>query len=114
MVEENKFVYSARITKVYDGDTLTADIDIGFHVWVKKEKLRLYGIDAPEVRGKSRPEGLISRDWLRKRLLNKDVTIKTLRDKKGKYGRYIATIYIDGVNVNEELVSKGLAVFSQY
>ncbi len=59
------YVYKADVTEVYDADTITADIDLGFHTWRKDEKLRLYGIDAPEVRGKSRPQGLLSRDWLR-------------------------------------------------
>jgi len=99
---------------VYDGDTITATIDLGFNIVIKGEKLRLYGIDTPEVRGDSRPEGIKSRDWLRNRILGKDIIIKTLKDKKGKYGRYIATIFIDGVNINDEIVSKGLGVYRVY
>lgn len=71
------FAYRAKIVKVYDGDTVTADVDLGFHAWVHGEKLRLRRINTPEVRGKERPQGLISRDWLRERVLGKEVLIRT-------------------------------------
>jgi len=108
------YTYKAHVSDVYDGDTITATIDLGFNIVIKGEKLRLYGIDTPEVRGDSRPEGIKSRDWLRNRILGKDIIIKTLKVKKGKYGRYIATIFIDGVNINDEIVSKGLGVYRVY
>ena len=99
--------------KVYDGDTITVLIDLGFGVTFK-EKLRLYGINTPEVRGKERPDGLISRDRLRERILDEDVIIKTLKDKKGKYGRYIAEVYLEEENINDWLVSEGLAERRDY
>lgn len=114
MIEEHKYTYSAHVTAAYDADTITVDIDCGFNMVLKGEKLRLYGINAPEVRGEERPEGLVARDWLRERILDKDIIIKTYKDKKGKYGRYIADVYLDGVNVNKELVDNGLAVYRDY
>lgn len=108
------FTYRAIIREVYDGDTVTADIDLGFHVWLHGEKLRLYGIDAPEMRGKDRPRGIVSRDWLRQRILGREVLIHTIRDKRGKYGRYLVRIYLDGKDINEELVANGLAIHRQY
>jgi len=108
------YEYKALITSVYDGDTVTAEIDLGFKTCVKGEKLRLYGINTPEVRGEQRPQGLISRDRLRELILGKEVLIKTERDKKGKYGRYIATIYLDDVNINMLLVEEGLAEEKDY
>ena len=107
------YEYKAKVVKVYDGDTITALIDLGFGVTFK-EKIRLYGINTPEIRGKERPDGLISRDRLRERILDKDVIIKTLKDKKGKYGRYIAEIYLEEENINEWLVSEGLAEKRDY
>ena len=107
--------YKAHVTGVYDGDTITADINVGLNIVLIGEKLRLYGIDAPEVRGKSRPKGLKSRDWLRRLILNRDIYIKTLPDdKKGKYGRYIVTVYYKNVNVNEAMVKVGFAVYRNY
>jgi micrococcal nuclease len=87
-----KYWYEAYVIDVYDGDTITAEVNLGFSIKMKM-KLRLYGINAPEVRGVQRPEGLKSRDWLRSIILHKNVLIRTDRDKTGKYGRYLATIY---------------------
>jgi micrococcal nuclease len=103
------YQYRAVITKVYDGDTVTADIDLGFNTWRHNQKLRLYGVDTPEVRGKERPEGLVARDALRELILDKEVTVCTIKDKTGKYGRYLARIYIDNINVNAWLIMKGYA-----
>ena len=103
------YQYRAIITDVYDGDTVTADIDLGFDIWRRNERLRLYGIDAPEVRGVERPEGLLARDALRERLVGKEVTICTIRDKTGKYGRYLVRIFEGGCLINLWLVRVGHA-----
>jgi len=105
--------YKAKIIKVYDGDTVTAEIDLGFKI-VFTEKIRLYGINAPELKGIERTKGLVSRDRLRELILGKEVNIITLKDKKGKYGRYIATIFLDNKNINELLVKEGLAIHKKY
>lgn len=105
--------YSALITEVYDGDTVTAKINLGFNITIE-EKIRLYGINTPEVRGVERPEGLISRDSLRAKILNKIVIIQTLKDKKGKYGRYIGKIFYQNESINDWLVTKHLAIYHNY
>ena len=92
------YQYRAIITDVYDGDTVTADIDLGFDIWRRNERLRLYGIDAPEVRGEEREAGLVARDALRKQIIGKEVTICTIKDRTGKYGRYLVRIF-DGPNL---------------
>ncbi len=101
------------IKKIYDGDTITVVIDLGFGV-TKLEKLRLAFIDAPEIRGDEREQGLVSRDWLRNELYTAvekgtDIIIKTFRDRKGKYGRYIAEIFIDGISINQKMIQEDLA-----
>ena len=121
--------YQAQVTKVYDADTITADIDLGFHTWRLNEKLRLYGINAPEIRSNAnkkitseeKQRGLAARDALRNRILNKPITLCTIKannkrreDKRGKYGRYLAKIYIDGENINDWLVAKGFAEYHDY
>ena len=113
------YVYNAHVTKVYDGDTITVDIDLGFGIIFRKQILRLYGINTPEVRGAEREEGLKSRDWLRERILDKDIIIKTYRDKKGKYGRWLGQIWdkeddLMAFSINDELVNEGLAEFKDY
>ncbi len=108
------FTYKAIIQSVYDGDTVTADIDLGFHTWIHGEKLRLARINAPELKGDERPAGLLARDWLRKQILGKSVIIRTIKDKKGKYGRYIAEIILNGNNINDALVRNGYAQYKDY
>lgn len=113
-VMANLYHYRAKIVAVYDGDTVTADIDLGFHVWLRGEKLRLIRINAPEVRGPERPQGLKSRDALRRHILGKKVIVETIKDRKGKYGRYLAEIWLGEENVNDWLVSQGLAEYHEY
>lgn len=102
------YTYKALITKVYDGDTVTAEVELGFNVTFKI-KIRLALINTPEIRGEEREAGLISRDALRERILNKNVYIKTEKDKTGKYGRYLATIYLSEPFITEE---KGYGSFT--
>tara|TARA_B100000424_G_C22874128_1_gene465456 strand:- start:228 stop:548 length:321 start_codon:yes stop_codon:yes gene_type:complete len=101
------YIYNAIIVSVYDGDTVTADIDLGFEVWLKGQKLRLLNINTPEVRGKEKAEGIVSRDALRSRILGKEVKIKS--DRKGKYGRWLVEIFLDDENINNWLLAEGLA-----
>ena len=84
------YEYNAIVTKVYDGDTITVDIDLGLGVWLKKQTIRLYGINTPELRGDEREEGLESRAELIELLQFKGgplttkpchVTIKTYKDR---------------------------------
>ena len=108
------YLYEANVNEVYDGDTITVDIDLGLGTWVHSEKLRLHRINAPEVRGESRPQGIASRDWLREQILGKEVIVQTIKDKKGKYGRYLAEVWLEGQNVNDLLVENGFAEFKEY
>lgn len=102
------YEYRAKIVEVYDGDTVTAIVDLGFRVSIT-EKIRLFGLNAPEVKGETRTDGLISRDKLRDKILGKEVTIKTFKDSTEKYGRYIGEIYLESENINEWLITEGLA-----
>ena len=106
--------YETVITSVYDGDTVTASVYLGLDIY-KVEKLRLYGLNAPEVRGKEKAEGIKSRDALRAKLKNsKEVYIYTMNDKRGKYGRLLAIIHADGVNINKWLIEEGFAEKKDY
>lgn len=117
-MEERLFFYKAKVRSVYDGDTIRVDIDLGMSITFNNESVRLSRINSPEVRGKERAEGLIARDYLRDRIDDKDIILQTEKDKKGKYGRFLAEIWIKDddtfVNINDELVSKGLAVYKTY
>lgn len=102
------YKYKAYVLSVYDGDTITCEVDLGFNIKVKKI-IRLHGIDTPEVRGDDKRFGKKVRDYVRSLILHKEVILETNKDKKGKYGRYIGTIYNDGKNINKHLVEIGYA-----
>jgi micrococcal nuclease len=101
--------YRAYVRKVYDGDTITVDIDLGFDIILHKQKIRLLRINAPEVRGEQREAGLKSRDALRAKIGSKWIKLKTQQDKKGKYGRWLGEIWIEDECVNDWLLSEGHA-----
>ena len=109
------YTYFAYVSDVYDGDSITVDIDLGLNTWSMGQKLRLYGINTPEVRGPDKERGLMVRDYVRHELLfvaQGKVLIRTHKDRKGKYGRWLATVfYSDNYerNLNEELVQLGYA-----
>ncbi len=115
MNKNSLYHYQAVVISVYDGDTCRMDVDLGLGVWQKNEKIRLARINTPELRGNDREAGVKSRDALRELILDKTVLLKTIRDRKGKYGRYIGEIFIefDGIlqNVNDWLVENG---FGEY
>lgn len=108
------YIYNAYVTSVYDGDTITCDINCGFGVQLKKQKIRLFGLNTPEVRGEEKAQGIISRDKLRERILDKEILLKTKKDKKGKYGRYLGVVYLGDENINDWLVESGLAKKAEY
>lgn len=103
------YEYRAFVRRVYDGDTVTVDIDLGFDVVLRNQKIRLVRINAPEVRGVQRPEGLKSRDALRAKIGNRWIRIKTEKDKKGKYGRWLGEIWLEEECVNDWLLKEGYA-----
>lgn len=111
------YEYKAFVVSVYDGDTITVNIDLGFGVMLKNQKVRLMGISAPEVRGESREAGILSRNYLCDMVINRSVTIRTHKTKE-KYGRWLADVTVncdncpDGsshINVNEKMVRMGYA-----
>jgi micrococcal nuclease len=118
-MEKILYHYKAKVINVYDGDTCTVDIDLGLHIWNKGEKLRLNRINAPELRGNEKAKGLKSRDFLRSLILDKEVYLETIKDKKEKYGRYLAEIWLEDeknnfININDILVKNGFAKYQKY
>ena len=109
--------YNAKVIRVYDGDTIWVDIDLGFGVWMKNQSIRLKGINTPEVRGSEKIKGRVSRDRLIELLESAErdssVTIQTTKTKqRGKYGRILGEIFIENEerSLNQILLDEGLAV----
>jgi micrococcal nuclease len=122
------YEYRAKLIKVVDGDTVDVDIDLGFGVWLKDERVRIMGIDTPESRTRDQVEklfGLAAKKRVQE-LLEKNVVLKTVaakdgEDMKGKFGRILGDFYIyhgqskDDIHEmhlsnRERLVAKGIVV----
>jgi micrococcal nuclease len=90
--------YKCKIVKVVDGDTVDVDIDLGFSVILKKQRIRLKGIDTPESRTRDLEEkkfGIFAKHYVLYFLpLNKYATIRTYKDSRGKFGRILGDFVI--------------------
>lgn len=95
------YEYRVKVLKVVDGDTVDVDIDLGFGVWLRNERVRIMGIDTPESRTRDKVEklfGLAAKNRL-KELLGKTAILKTQvnksgEDMKGKFGRILGDFVI--------------------
>lgn len=112
------YEYKCNIIRVVDGDTVDVDIDLGFGVWLKKQRIRLYGIDTPESRTRDKVEkkfGLMAKDYLVSHL-GETSTLRTKKDGRGKFGRILGefVVYDPATDayrsVNEMLVESHHAV----
>jgi len=109
------YEYKCRLVKVVDGDTIDVDIDLGFDVWLQKQRIRLYGIDTPESRTSDADEkiyGNLAKDYLTKWTNSGDLILKTFKDDaRGKFGRILGEIwYGKEHNINQLLVDNHHAV----
>jgi len=128
------YEYYCKIVKVIDGDTVDVDIDLGFGVWLKKERVRVNGIDTPESRTRDKEEkkfGLISKNRVKQLLpvgstqILKTESDRNGEDKKGKFGRIlgdfvfnkpvsnddkIPILEIEGVRLSDVLIDENMAV----
>jgi micrococcal nuclease len=112
--EDSLYIYRANVVDVYDGDTITVDVDLGFYIWLHKQQFQLHGINAPEVTGIEKAKGDKARDFLRDKILGKQVIIQSIKntkeeEQKEKYGEFLAIVWLDGVNLNDLLIKEGYA-----
>ena len=112
------YEYRVNVIKVIDGDTVDIDIDLGFGVWLKDERVRIMGIDTPESRTSDKVDkkfGLAAKARL-KSLLGKKAILKTQvnkdgEDMKGKFGRILGDFVAeDGRMVTEIMIAEGHCV----
>ena len=110
----NMYEYKCKMVKVVDGDTVDVDIDLGFGVWMRDQRIRLYGIDTPESRTSDADEkvyGLAAKDFVVKWTNAGDLSLKTFKDDRGKFGRILGEIWYGGEhNVNQLLIDNHHAV----
>ena len=111
------WTYRAKVIRVIDGDTVDVDIDLGFGIWQKNERVRIMGIDTPESRTRNKIEkkfGLAAKAKLQS-LLGKDTVLKTTINKKGvdmkgKFGRVLGDFLINDKSVATITCETGHAV----
>jgi micrococcal nuclease len=108
------YEYSCTVTKVVDGDTIDVVLDLGFSI-LHKCRVRLYGIDTPESRTRDKDEkvrGKLAAKFLEDAITNgKTIVLQSkLKDSKGKFGRVLGDIVVDGLNINQEMILNFLAV----
>ena len=104
------YVYRATIMKIVDGDTVDVQVDMGFDTF-QNMCIRLFGINTPELRSKSIDERIKAQEAKKfvqdKIPVGSKIYIETFKDKKGKYGRYLANIYEDRPGVAETEILAG-------
>ena len=101
------FEYPVKVLRVVDGDTVDVDIDLGFGVWMRKQRIRMLGIDTPESRTRDKEEkvyGLAAKAFLKEALKQGPVTLRTVKDGKGKFGRILGEFIVNNININEFMI----------
>ena len=108
------YEYSCTVERVVDGDTIDVVLDLGFDI-LYKSRVRLYGIDTPESRTRNLDEkarGKMAGAFLKNAIEEgTKVVIQTeVKDSRGKYGRVLGNVVVDGVNINKKMIESYLAV----
>jgi len=104
--------YDVVLLKCVDGDTVDVDIDLGFGVWLKDERVRIMGIDTPESRTSDKVEklfGTAAKERLKELLAEGGKLITTENkhgeDMKGKFGRILGDFYVERYEGQKERVT---------
>jgi len=114
------YEYNATVERVVDGDTLEVLIDLGLDVAIRTT-LRLNRINAYETKlgvnttAEQKAKGIAGRDYLKAMFAaNSHVVVLTVKDKTEKYGRYLAEVIHNEVNLNDQMVTLGYAIYQGY
>ena len=110
----DNFTRNAKLVRVIDGDTVVIDIDLGFQVTLRNQTCRLLGINAPEVRGKERLQGLESKKFLQNLLRDAALNVRCREFKRCSFGRWLIDLYVvlpkgGMVLVNALIIQEGFA-----
>lgn len=106
------YVYNAKVIRWVDGDTVDVDIDLGFDIVLHNQRVRLWGIDAPEPHTRDLSEkqrGLEAKSYC-ERTVPEGSRIQLKTYKEGKYGRILGEVLYNNININLLLIEEGHAV----
>lgn len=106
----SQYRYNAKLNRIIDGDSLILDVDLGFRVIVST-RFRMSRIKCQELNSQTPEEKVLAhaaKKWLDDLFLDdKSCVIESKRTEK--YGRWLAEVYKDGKNINDEMLTQGLA-----
>jgi len=111
------YEYKAIVDRVVDGDTIDLDVDLGFDIWLRKQRIRLRGVDAPESRTRDRNEkkfGMLSKLYVMEHCpVGSEVILQTYLDGRGKFGRILGEIFLSDqeLSLNELMINDKMAVY---
>ena len=102
------YEYACKVERVVDGDTVDVVLNLGFDI-MYKSRVRLYGIDTPESRTRNLDEkarGKMAGAFLKNKIdTGEKIVIQTkLKDSRGKFGRVLGNIIVDGININQLMI----------
>ena len=99
--------YKCTILRVVDGDTVDVDIDLGFGVWMRKERIRVLGIDTPESRTRDKVEktyGILAKNFVKSYLpVGSSQTLQTEKDGTGKFGRILGKFLVYDARTDSQM-----------
>ena len=108
------YEYRCKVRRVVDGYTVDIEIDLGFGVWLHKERVRIYGIDTPESRTRDKEEkkyGLMAKEFVKQFVKGDSIKLTTQKyDAKGKFGRILGDIIVDNKSLSDTMIQEHHAV----
>ena len=114
------YEYNCKVVRIIDGDTVDVDIDLGFDVWLTKQRIRLFGVDTPESRTRDMVEkkfGIMAKNFVKGRLpVGSNQVLRTrLDDSRGKFGRILGEFVMEDTTLNQLLIvtNNGVPYFGQ-
>jgi micrococcal nuclease len=106
---EAPYTYRAEVVNVVDGDTIDVHIDLGFYVWIRYQRIHLFGIEAP-----TDAAGTAATEHLKSLIDGKTIILKSLRgedppDRQGSFNNWGGLVWLDGKSINDAMVESGNA-----
>ena len=104
-------IKACKVIKVYDGDTITVAAKLHESFPVHRFSVRLSGIDTPEMRASNENEkkrAILAKKFLEEKILNQTVVLDNITTEK--YGRLLATVFHNGIDINELMITNNYAV----
>jgi endonuclease YncB( thermonuclease family) len=110
--KEPAYTYSAEVVDVIDGDTVDVHVSLGFYVWIRYQRIKLAGIDAPDA---TAPGGEAAKAELEGLIGGKTVILQSIHGdddpaRRDSFGNWLGLIWVDGKSVNDAMIESGNAV----